>query len=150
MDAEQGALNLNGVNCIRAFPGRGVRVWGARTLSGEPVSVRRVVLTLGRWIALNLAAVAFEPSTPLLWARIGREVGAYLEEQLRRGALRGRTPAEAFYVRCNASNNPPEVRDAGMVVTEVGLAAVVPSEYVVVRFTHGPGGVDLAGPAPAA
>jgi uncharacterized protein len=153
-DAGQAKLDPAGVNCIRAFPGRGVRVWGARTLSDEAawrhVGVRRVFLTLGRWIALNLAAVAFEPGTPVLWARIGREVGAYLAELARRGALRGRSAADAFYVRCDGSNNPPEVREAGIVVTEIGLAPAVPGEFVVVRFTHGPGGVDLAGPAPAA
>jgi phage tail sheath protein FI len=153
-DAVQRDLNPAGINCIRAFRGRGVRVWGARTLSPDPawthVGVRRVFLTLRRWIALNLPGVAFEPSQPLLWARIGREVRAYLEELYRRGALRGRSPAEAFYVRCDASLNPPEVRAAGVLVTEIGLAPVVPSEFVVVRFTHGPGGVDLAAPGPPA
>lgn len=153
-DARQAELNPAGVNCIRAFPGRGVRVWGARTLSPEPawayVNVRRVFLTLRRWIALNLPAVAFEPSGPLLWARIGREAGAYLEELFRSGALQGRSAEEAFYVRCDASTNPPEVRQAGMVVTEIGLAPVAPNEFVVVRFTHGQGGVDFAGPGPAA
>lgn len=153
-DARQGELNPVGVNCIRAFPGRGVRVWGARTLSADPawryVSVRRVFLTLARWVALNLPGAAFEPSTPLLWARIGREVGAYLHEQHRRGALRGRTPGQAFYVRCDAAVNPPEVRQAGMVVTEVGLAPLAPNEFVVVRLTHGRGGVELAGATPAA
>lgn len=152
-DAAQAALNPAGVNCIRAFPGRGVRVWGARTLSADPawryVGVRRVFLTLARWIALNLASVAFEPGTPALWARVGREVGAYLAGLHRQGALRGRSAAEAFYVRCDASTNPPEARAAGLVVTEIGLAPAVPGEFVVVRFTHGPGGVDLAGPAPA-
>jgi hypothetical protein len=153
-DADQRELNPCGVNCIRAFPGRGVRVWGARTLSRDGawrhVGVRRVFLTVGRWIERNLAAAAFEPSTPLLWARIGREVGAYLAELFRRGALQGRTPAEAFYVHCDASVNPRDVREAGVVVIEIGLAPVVPNEFVVVRFTHGPGGVDLAGPGPAA
>ncbi|HEX7242934.1 MAG TPA: phage tail sheath subtilisin-like domain-containing protein [Longimicrobiaceae bacterium] len=151
-DARQGDLNPEGVNCIRAFPGRGIRVWGARSLSRDPawgyVSVRRVFLTLGRWISLNLPSAAFEPNSLLLWARIGREVTAYLAELYRRGALQGRAPAEAFYVRCDASTNPPEVREAGVVVTEIGLAPVVPNEFVVVRFTHGPGGVDLAGPVP--
>jgi hypothetical protein len=153
-DALQAGPNAAGVNCVRAFPGRGVRVWGARTLSRNPawayVSVRRVFLTLGRWMALNLAPAAFEPGTPLLWARVGRELSAYLEELYRRGALRGRSAEEAFYVRCDASTNPPEVRRAGVVVTEVGLAPVVPNEFVVVRFTQGQGGVDLAGPGPAA
>lgn len=153
-DARQAGLNAAGINCIRAFPGRGVRVWGARTLSAQPawayVGVRRVFLTLGRWISLHLAAAAFEPGTPLLWARVGREVSTYLEEMFRRGALRGRSAEEAFYVRCDASTNPPEVRRAGVVVTEIGLAPVVPNEFVVVRFTHGQGGVNFAGPGPAA
>ena len=152
--AVQGELHAAGTNCIRAFRGRGVRVWGARTLSTEPpwehVGARRVLLTLRRWIALNLAAMAFERSEPRLWARIGRELGGYLAEQYRRGALRGRTPDEAFYVRCDASLNPPEARAAGVVVTEIGLAPAVPGELVVVRFTHGADGVDLAGPDPAA
>jgi phage tail sheath protein FI len=142
-DAGHARLNDQGVNCIRAFPGRGIRVWGARTVADDEawryVNVRRVVLTLRRWMALNLAAMAFEPSTPLLWARIGREVSAYLAEQYRRGALRGRSAEEAFYVRCDASLNPAEVRELGMVVTEVGLAPLVPGEFVVVRFTQGRG-----------
>jgi hypothetical protein len=148
-DAAQAELNPRGVNCIRAFPGRGVRVWGARTLAPAPweyVPVRRVFLTLGRWIARAMPAVAFEPNGPLLWARIGREVTAYLAGLYRRGALQGRVPGEAFYVRCDAGTNPPEVREAGVVVTEIGLAPAVPNEFVVVRFTHGAGGVDLAGP----
>lgn len=153
-EAAQGELDPAGINCIRAFAGRGVRVWGARTLSAEPewtqVGVRRLFLALRRWIALNLAGVAFEPSGPLLWARVGRELGGYLAELYRRGALRGRTPGEAFYVRCDAALNPPAVRAAGVLVTEVGLAPALPGEFVVVRFTHGPGGVDLAGPGPAA
>jgi phage tail sheath protein FI len=153
-DAGQAGLNAQGVNCIRAFPGRGIRVWGARTLSREAawkyVGARRVFLTLGRWISLNVTAAAFEPGTPLLWARVGREVSTYLKEMFRRGALRGRSAEEAFYVRCDASTNPPEVRRAGVVVTEIGLAPVVPNEFVVVRFTHGQGGVDFAGPGPAA
>jgi phage tail sheath protein FI len=153
-DAGQAGLNAQGVNCIRAFSGRGIRVWGARTLSREAawkyVGARRVFLTLGRWISLNVTAAAFEPGTPLLWARVGREVSTYLKEMFRRGALRGRSAEEAFYVRCDASTNPPEVRRAGVVVTEIGLAPVVPNEFVVVRFTHGQGGVDFAGPGPAA
>lgn len=150
-DPRQGELNPRGINCIRAFPGRGVRVWGARTLGAPPweyVPVRRVFLTLGRWIARTMPAMAFEPAGPLLWARIGREVAAWLAGLQRRGALAGATPAEGFYVRCDASTNPPEVREAGLVVTEVGLAPVAPNEFVIVRFTHGPGGVSA--PVPAA
>lgn len=156
-DAANGALNAGGVNCIRAFPGRGVRVWGARALSGADaappeeaawkyVSVRRTVLTLGRWIDAALAGMAFEPAEAGLWARIVREVGGYLAAAFRRGALQGRTAEEAYFVRCDAALNPPEVRAAGMVVVEVGLAPAVPNEFIVVRFARGADDPDTPGP----
>jgi phage tail sheath protein FI len=86
--------------------------------------------------------VAFESNDPKLWARIGRQLRVYLEGQFRAGALKGRTPAEAFYVKCDAETNPPEVREAGRVVTEIGLAPANPNEFVVVRIIHGASGVD--------
>jgi phage tail sheath protein FI len=151
-DALQAALNPIGVNAIRAFPGRGIRVWGARTLSSQAawtyVSVRRIFLTAIRWIERNLGGVAFEPNDPQLWNRIGRELRVYFTALFRAGALQGRTPAEAFYVKCDAETNPPEVREAGRVVTEIGLAPASPNEFVVVRIIHGVGGVGatLSGP----
>jgi hypothetical protein len=147
---EQGPLNVQGVNCLRVFPGRGIRVWGARTLSKEPfwryVNVRRLFLTVGRWIERNMADVVFEPQSPRLWARIVRELSVYLEDLLRHGALKGRTPQEAFYVKCDAELNPPAVREAGMVITEIGLATAVPAEFVVVRLIHGAAGLRIIGP----
>lgn len=146
-DAQQGRLNSIGINCLRTFPGRGIRVWGARTLSSEPawtyINVRRLFLTAGRWIERNMVGMVFEPHDGRLWARIVRELTAYFNELLRRGALKGRTPQEAFYVKCNAETNPPAVRDAGQVVTEIGLAPASPSEFVVVRIIHGPSGVTI-------
>ena len=151
-DAQQGLLNPEGVNGVRAFPGRGIRVWGARTLSGDPVwtyvNVRRLFLTAGRWIERNMSGAVFEPNDTRLWARIGRELTAYFNDLFRRGALKGRTAQEAFYVKCDAETNPPEVRDAGMVVTEIGLAPALPGEFVVVRIIHGAGGISL-GTTPA-
>ncbi len=149
-DAQQGLLNPQGVNCLRAFPGRGIRVWGARTLSGDSIwtyiNVRRLFLTAGRWIERNMADAVFEPNEPRLWARISRELSAYFNDLFKRGALKGRTPQEAFYIKCDAETNPPEVREAGMVVTEIGLAPAVPNEFVVVRIVHGASGVTIAGP----
>ena len=146
-DADQGQLNPEGVNCLRAFPGRGIRVWGARTVSADPawkyVSVRRLFLTAGRWIERNMAEVAWEPHAPGLWARIDRALTAYFDDLFRRGALMGRTAAEAFYVKCDAESNPPEVRDAGIVVAEIGLAPTSPSEFVVVRVIHRASGVTI-------
>ena len=149
-DADQNYLNPKRVNCLRSFPGRGIRVWGARTLSGQDlwtyVNVRRLFLTAVRWIEWNMGAVVFEPNTPQLWARIERELGAYFRAQFRAGAFKGRTPEEAFYVKCDADTNPPELRDSGQVVTEIGLAPNLPFEFVVIRLIHGERGVSIAGP----
>lgn len=139
-DQRQGELNPLGVNCLRAFAGRGIRVWGARTLSSDDawryVNVRRQFLTFNRWVALNTAWAAFEPNAARLWARIVREVGAYLETLWQAGGLRGDSRDEAFYVKCDEETNPPEARETGRVVTEVGLALAAPSEFVVVRIFH--------------
>lgn len=149
-DEEQGPLNAAGINCLRAFPRRGIRVWGARTLSKEPtwryISVRRIFLTAARWIERNLAAVVFEPNTPDVWSRIVRELTMYFTELVERGALASRNRAEAFYVKCDAEINPPELRETGHVVIEIGLAPAASLEFIVVRLIHGPAGVHLLGP----
>jgi hypothetical protein len=140
----QDRLNPARVNCLRAFPGRGIRVWGARTL-GTPlrpadpwlyVNVRRMFLTLRRWIDLNLPWATFEPNDARLWVRIQRELTVYLTKLFRAGALQGASPAEAFYVKCDGENNPPELRDTGEVVVEIGLAPLAPSEFIVVRIVR--------------
>lgn len=136
----QDQLNPEGINCLRAFPGRGIRVWGARTLSRDPdwryVNVRRLALTLHRWIEMNMAWASFEPSTLQLWVRIKRELTAYLTELWNAGALAGGRAEQAFYVKCDAETNPAEVREAGHAVTEIGLAPSAPAEFVVVRIVH--------------
>jgi len=134
----QDQLNPLGINCLRAFPGRGIRVWGARTLSLNPswlyISIRRLFLTLYRWVNLNMAWVNFEPNTTLLWARIERELSVYLTGLWRAGAIKGEKPEQAFYVKCDAETNPPEGRDAGQTITEIGLAPSMPAEFVAVRI----------------
>jgi phage tail sheath protein FI len=144
---EVGLLHAQGINCLRALPGRGLRVWGARTLSDDPawryVNVRRVFLTLGRWIERFMAGLVHEPNDIRLWVRIMRDLTAYLDGQFQRGALKGRTADEAFFVKCDGETNPREVIDAGMVVTEVGLAPAAPAEFVVVRIIHGASGVSI-------
>jgi uncharacterized protein len=143
----QDLLNPEGINCLRAFPGRGIRVWGARTISRDPswryVNVRRIVLTLRRWIALNMAWVGFEPNEPRLWLRIERELRGYLTGLWRAGALTGDTPDAAFYVKCDTETNPPALRGLGEVVTEIGLAPNPPAEFVVVHVTQLEGVADL-------
>ncbi len=136
----QDRLNPEGVNCLRAFPGRGIRVWGARTLNRDPawryVNVRRLFLTVGRWIDRNMTWAAFEPNDSRLWMRIQRELGAYLTGFWRAGALQGQIPAEGFYVKCDADTNPPENRETGQVITDIGLAVTAPAEFIVVRIIH--------------
>jgi phage tail sheath protein FI len=139
-NSSQGQLNTAGVNCLRAFPGRGIRVWGARTLSRDAnwryVNVRRLFLTLRRWLDLHMVWATFEPNEPRLWVRIQRELTTYLTTLLRAGALKGATPGQAFYVKCDAETNPPERRGVGQVMTEIGLAPLTPAEFIVVRITH--------------
>ncbi|HSQ30447.1 MAG TPA: phage tail sheath subtilisin-like domain-containing protein [Gemmatimonadaceae bacterium] len=140
-------LNANGVNCIRAFASRGIRVWGARTLSADPdwtyLNVRRLVLTLLRWIDANMAWASFEPNVPALWARIERELTTYLTELWRAGALQGTSASDAFFVRCDAELNPADSREMGQVVTEIGLAATTPAEFIVVSVQHRSGTTEL-------
>jgi len=144
---ELGRLYEQEVNCLRAFPGRGIRVWGARTLSADPawryINVRRVFLTLARWIERFMDALVQEPNDIRLWVRIMRDLSAYLENLYQRGALKGRAPDEAFFVKCDSETNPQAVIDAGMVVTEVGVALAAPAEFVVVRIIHGASGVSI-------
>jgi phage tail sheath protein FI len=138
--AEQDTLNPDGINCIRAFPGRGVRVWGARTLSSDAswryVNVRRLFNFVEKSIERGTQWVVFEPNDEDLWRRIRRDVTAFLTRVWRDGALFGSVPEEAFYVKCDRELNPPEVRDAGQVVVEVGLAPVKPAEFVIFRISQ--------------
>jgi hypothetical protein len=142
-----GKLNDKGVNCLRAFPARGLRVWGARTLSRDPtwrfLNVRRLVLTTLRWIDANMLWATFEPNVPALWARIERELSAYLRTVWNAGGLAGATESDAFFVRCNAETNPPDRREAGEVNTEIGLAPSVPAEFIVVSVQHRAGTTEL-------
>ena len=145
---EQDVLNPIGVNCIRAFPGRGVRVWGARTLSSDPawryINVRRLFNYVEASIELGTQWVVFEPNDVDLWERVKRDITAFLTLVWRDGALFGNTPSEAFYVKCDEELNPPEVRDAGMLIIEVGLAPVKPAEFVIFRISQWQGGGEVS------
>ena len=134
----------NVVNCLRAFPGRGIRVWGARTISRHMewsyVGVRRLFITVRRWVNTYLAGAAMEPNDRFLWARIRRELNTYLDVLFRAGALKGASPAEAYYVRCDATNNTAADGDEGRVVAEIGLAPAIPAEFIIARLVIGPTG----------
>ncbi|MEU5599506.1 phage tail sheath subtilisin-like domain-containing protein [Streptomyces sp. NPDC020298] len=139
-DDEQGSLNSAGVNCLRGFPGSGLLVWGARTLSEECdwkyLNVRRLVNYLGDSIRQSTTWAVFEPNDDRLWATIRSSVSQFLTDQWRQGALLGRTPDEAFYVICDESNNPPESVAGGHVICDIGVAPVRPAEFVHFTITQ--------------
>lgn len=138
----QEGLNPQGVNCIRTLNGD-VTVWGARTCGGDDngewryVSVRRTFLFIAKSIDEGTQWVVFEPNDPSLWGKVRRNVSAFLTTVWRDGALFGTVPEEAFYVKCDAENNPPETREVGRLVIEVGIAIVRPAEFVIFRITQG-------------
>jgi len=137
---EQDTLNPIGVNCIRAFAGMGIRIWGARTLTSNAlwryVSMRRLFNMIETTIENSTQWTVFEPNDPRLWGKIRRDVGAFLTTQWNAGALYGASPAQAFYVKCDEQTNPPESRELGRVVVEVGIAPVKPAEFVIFRISQ--------------
>lgn len=139
-DTEQELLNPKGINCIREFTGRGIRVWGARTFSSDPewryINVRRLFCMVEKAIQDGTNWVVFEPNTRDLWKQITRNLTAFMLRIWKDGALFGDSPEEAFYVRCDDELNPPESIDAGYVVCEIGIAPAKPAEFVVFRISQ--------------
>ena len=141
--ALQWALNPAGVNCIRAFGGT-IKVYGARSLASDPqgdpewtyISTRRLVNFLRESLDEGTQWVVFEPNAEELWSKIRRNVSAFLTTVWASGALLGATPEQAFYVRCDETTNPQEVRDLGRVVAEIGVAVVKPAEFVIFRLSQ--------------
>jgi phage tail sheath protein FI len=137
---EQDTLNPNGINCVRVFPGMGIRVWGARTLTSNPswryVNVRRLFNFVEKSIERGTQWVVFEPNEPRLWGRVRRDVNAFLSNVWRDGMLFGLTPEQAYYVKCDEELNPPESRDLGRLIIEIGLAPVKPAEFVIFRISQ--------------
>jgi phage tail sheath protein FI len=146
--SEQDILNPIGVNCIRTFSGRGIRVWGARTLSSDAswryINVRRLFNFVEKSIERGTQWIVFEPNDSDLWARIRRDITAFLTNVWRTGALFGATPTQAFYVKCDEETNPPSVRDLGQVIIEIGLAPVKPAEFVIFRISQWATGSETA------
>src|SRR6201999_2673812 len=141
---EQGGLNKSGINCIRAFPGRGIRVWGARTMSSDPewryINVRRLFNFVSESILEGTQWSVFEPNDEKLWIQLRIAATNFLTRVWSDGALFGSTPAQAFYVKCDNETNPPEVIEAGQVICEIGIAPVKPAEFVIFRLSQFSGG----------
>jgi len=146
---EQDQLNPEGINCIRAFAGRGIRVWGARTISSDPswryINVRRFFNFVEKSIENGTHWAVFEPNDMSLWQRINRNISAFLTTQWRIGALFGATPEQSFYVKCDEETNPGDTIDAGQVITEIGMCPVKPAEFVIFRITQLPTGGATVG-----
>lgn len=145
---EQDLLNPKGINCIRSFPNRGIRVWGARTISSDPewryLNVRRLFNMVEESIENGTQWVVFEPNDQKLWKRVQRNITAFLLRVWRDGALFGATPEQAFYVKCDDETNPPEVIDAGQLIVEIGMCPVKPAEFVIFRIGQMPTGGDVS------
>jgi phage tail sheath protein FI len=141
---EQDMLNPIGVNCIRMFPGQGIRIWGARTLSSDAqwryINVRRLFNNVEESILQGTNWTVFEPNDETLWRAIKRDIRAYLTTRWREGALFGATADQAFYVKCDTETNPKELRDLGYCVVEVGIAPVKPAEFVIFQISQYAGG----------
>jgi uncharacterized protein len=139
---EQELLNPLGINCIRKFPNRGIRIWGARTLV-EPdktewryISVRRLISYIERSIEVGTQWAVFEPNDEELWTQVRYTVSNFLERIWREGALFGANPQEAFYVKCDEENNTPETMTLGRLYIDVGVCPVRPAEFVVFRISQ--------------
>lgn len=138
--ADQEILNPRGVNCIRALPGRGIRVWGARTASSDPawryVNIRRLFLYLEESIDEGTQWVVFEPNNQLLWSRVRQSVTDFLTRVWRDGALMGSTREQAFFVKCDETTMTPSDIENGRLVVLVGVAPTRPAEFVVFRISQ--------------
>jgi uncharacterized protein len=137
-DGQHAELNSAGVNVLRAYPGRGLRIGGARTLSPDPlwryVNVRRLLCMIEASIERQTQWIVFEPSNPELWRDLDRVIRGFLDRLWRLGMLDGATAAEAYSVQCDEVTNPPENTEAGQLTTLVGVLPPWPAEFVVVRI----------------
>lgn len=139
-EGEQDILNPKGVNLIRAFTGRGIRVWGARTISSNGlwkyVNVRRLFIFVEQSIKANTNWVVFEPNSEVLWARVRRTIEMFLATVWRDGALAGASPEEAFFVEIGATTMTQDDIDNGRLICNIGIAPVKPAEFVIFRITQ--------------
>jgi hypothetical protein len=137
-DPTHAVLNDEQINVLRAFPGRGLRIFGARTLSSDPdwlyLNVRRLLLMIEKAILVACQWATFEPNSTPTRGKLHLALTSFLIAMWQRGALAGKSPRAAFFVRCDETNNPPAQRDEGQLVAEVGVAPAKPFEFVVLRI----------------
>jgi Bacteriophage tail sheath protein len=144
---EQDILNPKGVNCIRVFKGRGIRVWGARTVSSDPLwkylNIRRLFLYLEESIEEGTQWVVFEPNNEKLWARVKQSVTQFLTRVWKDGALMGLTPEEGFFVKCDRTTMTQDDIDNGRLIVMIGVAPVKPAEFVIFRIAQWASGSEV-------
>ncbi len=138
--AEQDILNPEGVNLIRAIPGQGIRVWGARTASSNSafkyVNVRRLFIYVEESIKANTNWVVFEPNDTALWQRVSLTVSSFLDSMWRTGMLAGSTPAEGYFVEIGPSTMTRDDIMNGRLICNIGIAPSRPAEFVIFRVTQ--------------
>jgi phage tail sheath protein FI len=134
---QHGVLNSGGINVLRALPGRGLRIMGARTVSSDPdwifVNIRRLMMMIEKAIYKSTQWAVFEPNNALTQANLRLSLTSFLISLWQQGALTGATASQAFFVKCDASNNPAAQTDIGQLLAEVGVAPSYPFEFVVLR-----------------
>jgi len=144
---EQDILNPKGINCIRTFPGRGIRVWGARTTSSDAlwkyINVRRLFLYIEESIEEGTQWVVFEPNDEKLWGRVRATITEFLTRVWRDGALMGAKAEEAFFVKCDRTTMTQDDIDNGRLICIIGIAPVKPAEFVIFRIAQFPGGSSI-------
>jgi hypothetical protein len=143
---EQGQYNDRGINVVRIFKDRGIRVWGARTLatksdpSWKYINVRRLFIMIEQSIMIGSQWAVFEPNDQVLWKKLTRDVRSYLMRVWRSGALFGASADDAFYVKCDTETNPRYLIDAGQVNVQIGICPVKPAEFVIFSIGQWDGG----------
>jgi len=139
-EGEQDILNPKGVNLIRSFTGKGIRVWGARTISSNGlwkyINVRRLFIYVEESIKANTSWVVFEPNSDVLWSRVRSTIEMFLSTCWRDGALAGNSPSEAFFVECGRTTMTQDDIDNGRLICMIGIAPVKPAEFVIFRITQ--------------
>lgn len=150
-DAENGQLNPRGINCLRTLPTYGNVVWGARTLHGQNdrgsewkyIPVRRMALFLQESLYRGTQWVVFEPNDEPLWAQIRLNIGAFMQGLFRQGAFQGRTPKEAYFVKCDRETTTQADINLGIVNIFVGFAPLKPAEFVVIKLQQIAGDIPV-------
>jgi len=155
-DADSSVLNAHAINCIRQFPLLGITVWGARTLAGNDeaasdwkyVPVRRLALYIEASVYAGTQWAIFEPNGQRLWSQLNLNISAFMQALFAQGALQGATPTQAYFVQCDARNNPPSSVDQGIVNITIGFAPIRPAEFVLIQIQQMAGQNGGNGPTP--